>query len=189
MSLAIKKIHISRDVIFHEHVFPFALSTENPSFPSVLKSFSSSDYADLDSYKGCVNDCDNVTDTTPPHISSHITQNPSISSSAPITSSTSSQHNPPTIVQRRSHRENEIPSHLKDYVINIPKLKSVNSNTQNTEINNNLSLTALFTKHHHISPEVIASTSQSLVENICHDSEPSSYEEASLNPAWQKAMI
>jgi len=28
-----------------------------------------------------------------------------------------------------------------------------------------------------------------VVENICHDSEPSSYEEAALSPAWQKAMI
>ena len=41
MNLATKKLHITRDVIFHEHVFPFTLSTESSSFPSVLKSFSS----------------------------------------------------------------------------------------------------------------------------------------------------
>ena len=129
-----------------------------------------------------------MTDTTPSHLPTHITQNPDIPSTSPITSSTSSQHNTSTIIQRISHRENKIPSHLKDYVVNIPKLKSLSSNTSNTTLNNSLSLTALFTKHHHISPEVITSNSQSLVENICHDSEPSSYEEASLNPAWQKAM-
>lgn len=52
----------------------------------------------------------------------------------------------------------------------------------------NFSLTTLFTKHHHVSPDVIVSNSQTLVENVCHDSEPSSFEEASLNPAWQRAM-
>lgn len=46
----------------------------------------------------------------------------------------------------------------------------------------------MFNKHNHISPEVIASNIQVLVENICCDSVPSSYEEAALSPAWQKAM-
>lgn len=31
-------------------------------------------------------------------------------------------------------------------------------------------------------------SSQSFVMNISHDCEPSSYEEATLNPAWQEAM-
>ena len=35
MNLATKKIYISRDVIFHEHVFSFTLSTETISFSSV----------------------------------------------------------------------------------------------------------------------------------------------------------
>lgn len=51
-----------------------------------------------------------------------------------------------------------------------------------------LSLKVLFTKHYHIPSEVLASICQVMVENVCHDSEPISYEEASLNPAWQKAM-
>ncbi|XP_019071088.1 uncharacterized protein [Solanum lycopersicum] len=148
-------------------------------------SFSSPDYTDLDSRKNYVIDFDNVTDTTSSHPPNHITQNPNTPSTS-NTSSTSSQHDTSTVVQIRSHRENKIPSHLKDYIVNIPNLKSANINTQNTQLNNNLSLTTLFTKHHHIYPEVIASNSQSLVENICHDSEPSSYEEASLNPACKR---
>ena len=90
MNLATKKLHISRDVIFHEHVFPFTLSTESSSFPSVLKSFSPPDYTVSDSYKNCVSDYDNVTDTTPSHLPTHITQHPDIPSTTPITSSTSS---------------------------------------------------------------------------------------------------
>lgn len=51
-----------------------------------------------------------------------------------------------------------------------------------------LSLNALFIEHHHISPNSISLNSQTLVEIICHDSEPSFFEKATLNPAWQKAI-
>ncbi|XP_015158323.1 uncharacterized protein [Solanum tuberosum] len=93
---------------------------------------------------------------------------------------------PPAVMQMRSQRGNKLPSHLKDYIFSIPTLKTL-APTQS--ISNALSLNALFTKHHHISLNVIASTSQAVVENICHDSEPLSYEEATLSSAWQKAMI
>lgn len=46
MSLATKRIHISRDVVFHEDVFPFVMSSENCSFPSVLKSIRSTNSFD-----------------------------------------------------------------------------------------------------------------------------------------------
>lgn len=41
LDLVTKKIHISRDVIFHENIFLFAISSENSSFPSVLHLLSS----------------------------------------------------------------------------------------------------------------------------------------------------
>lgn len=37
LSLATKNIHVSRDVSFHENVFPFAITPDVSSFPSVLK--------------------------------------------------------------------------------------------------------------------------------------------------------
>lgn len=49
-------------------------------------------------------------------------------------------------------------------------------------------LNALFNKHHYITHDVIASKIQALVEIICCDSKPYSYEEATLSPAWQKSM-
>ncbi|KAG5632639.1 hypothetical protein H5410_004356 [Solanum commersonii] len=42
--------------------------------------------------------------------------------------------------------------------------------------------------HSHIAPDFLALTSQQLVNSVCNDSEPSSFEEASLNPAWKSAM-
>jgi len=183
MNLATKKIHVCRNVIFHEHVFPFTLSAESSSFPSVLRSIPSTDYTELASCDNCVSDYNNVTDTIPNYPPDHTIEDP-IAQPPPvltITSPTPPPHVPSTVVQRKSHRVNKIPQHLKDYIVNIPSLKPVDINTQNTQ-NHPTSLTALFTKHHHVSPDVIASNSQALVENVCHDSEPSSYEEASLSP-------
>lgn len=59
ISLATKKIHASRDMVFHESIFPFSLYLEKPSFPSVLRSvphIESVDYDILSTHKYCVND-------------------------------------------------------------------------------------------------------------------------------------
>lgn len=69
----------------------------------------------------------------------------------------------------------------------MPTLRNTSSIPQSTP-STNFSLTTLFTKHQHISPDVIASYSQTLFENICHDNESSSFEETSLNPTCQRAM-
>lgn len=57
MSLATKRIHVSRDVIFHEHIFPFHLPSEKCTFPSVLKSIPSTiDFIDERDHNICVDD-------------------------------------------------------------------------------------------------------------------------------------
>ncbi|XP_070019254.1 uncharacterized protein [Nicotiana sylvestris] len=50
------------------------------------------------------------------------------------------------------------------------------------------SLNAPLSNHHSVSPEVLIHDSQSLMQSVCQDNEPSSYEEATINPAWQVAM-
>ena len=37
LNLATKKVHISRDVIFHEKIFPFVLAPDDSSFSSILQ--------------------------------------------------------------------------------------------------------------------------------------------------------
>nr|XP_009776886.1 PREDICTED: uncharacterized protein LOC104226557 [Nicotiana sylvestris]XP_016489191.1 PREDICTED: uncharacterized protein LOC107809112 [Nicotiana tabacum] len=80
--------------------------------------------------------------------------------------------------QRRSSRELRLPSHLSDYVCNLPNLKC----------NSIFSLHALFSQNNHIAPDDLHPNSQHVVRNICHDREPTSYEEAAMYPAWQSAM-
>jgi len=141
MSLAIKRIHVSRDVVF-------TLTSEKCTFPSVLRTVSSTDFSD------CV---DSIPDNTllnqhtdviiPDSNVSHHPHSPSHNQPTPILPS------PPAVLQRRSQRENKLPSHLKDYILSIPTLKTPAPTTQS--ISSALSLNALFTKHHHIPPNVL----------------------------------
>nr|XP_016473755.1 PREDICTED: uncharacterized protein LOC107795603 [Nicotiana tabacum] len=64
-----------------------------------------------------------------------------------------------------------------DYVHSLPQLKT-----------NFASLNALFSVNHHIASDLLTPDSQTLVRNVFHDREPSSYEEAAIDPAWQDAM-
>lgn len=198
MSLAIKKIYISRDVTFHEDVFPLTLKSTTCTFPSIQKSISTTDFVDctnVSPHNTLINPRSNETVTNPDML---LNSFPPVTSSssppAPIFSSpTLPVPAPSAVLQRRSQRENKVPQHLQDYIFSIPTLKppvtTTNPDATNPDATNaNLSHNALFTKHQHASPDVIASHSRALVENICHGSEPSSYEEASLSPAWQKAM-
>ena len=86
---------------------------------------------------------------------------------------------------RRSQRLHKTPVYLSDYVHNVPSPTVSNSQPPQPH---SLPLNALFTLKHHVSPDVFSSDSQSFVINISHDCEPNSYDEASIDPAWQKAM-
>ncbi|KAG5606033.1 hypothetical protein H5410_027525 [Solanum commersonii] len=63
----------------------------------------------------------------------------------------------PTQPQRRSTRTHKAPTYLLDYVCPTPKA---------TTCSTPLSLSSLFCRHSHIAPDVLALTSQHLVNNI-----------------------
>ncbi|XP_070056584.1 uncharacterized protein [Nicotiana tomentosiformis] len=79
---------------------------------------------------------------------------------------------------RQSQRTHKPPIYLQYYVHSLPHLKT-----------NHVTLNALFSMNHHITSDLLISNSQTLMRNICHDREPSSYEEAVIDPAWQATMI
>jgi len=94
VDLESQKIHIFRDVIFHERVFPFAGSSEQgnrPLFQPPIQSFFGEDLSN------------SVSDEKP----------------AEPPSSLSHQHTeaiPPTLEQRKSTRTHKKPNYLEDYV-------------------------------------------------------------------------
>lgn len=85
---------------------------------------------------------------------------------------------------RRSTRCHKPPTHMNDYVHSIPQLKPSVPQTSNTTP----SLQALFSNHHHLAHSALIPASQDIVRNVCIDREPTSYEEAVIDPAWQLAM-
>lgn len=213
MSLATKRIHISRDV-FHGYVFPFNFPSEGNTFSLTFKSGSNNDFAytDCNSFNALVDNhrSETVTDTNLPSLSFTPTQLPSSPPSFapqkshpdthfnnPITSPSSPHctttiNLPATMQRRRSHTENKVPSHLKDYICSIPNLKPYVIHTPICTLTDppiaNISLNALFSNHHHVPPDSIRYDSQSFVKCICHIGEPSLYEEEIMSPAWKEAM-
>ncbi|XP_070049888.1 uncharacterized protein [Nicotiana tomentosiformis] len=81
---------------------------------------------------------------------------------------------------RKSTRANNPPSYLNEYVYSLLTLKN---NSQHIH-----SLNSFFIKNQHVSLNTLSQNSQQVMRNISHDSEPCSYEEAAINPAWQASM-
>ncbi|XP_070008279.1 uncharacterized protein [Nicotiana sylvestris] len=87
---------------------------------------------------------------------------------------------------RRSGRTHSTPTHLKDYVYSLPTLQHQNTESEHHTIHT--SFNVFCNNKQHVSFNVLHLESQQLLRNISHDCESSSYEEESMNPAWQMAM-
>lgn len=204
MSLVTKKIHVSRDFIFHESIFPFHVSS-TASFPSVFTSLPSIDDSDCTKKHF---DQSNLEEGS--GAEKHLSPGGSPSSSLPLSSlhpnsesliynsSSPVYHSQPYTnapvepipgtsrpTLRRSCRHHTLPAHLPDYIYTMPTLKSPDgSSTQPST----LSLNAFFSHHNHVSLNSLAPDNQLFVQIVCTINEPTSYEEAALLPAWQAAM-
>lgn len=174
MSLATKRIQVSRDIVFHEHIFPFNLIAAKHTFPPALKTV----YHDDPVYSDCGTPDILVSD----HKSDFVTHAASSLNSVPTHSSSShptlhislhdfhspeQTNNHANVQIRRSNREHKTPLHFKDNICSIPTLKatlplkcappaSIHANSHTNSSNANFSLSALFTNHHYVSPDAIA---------------------------------
>ncbi|KAH0674692.1 hypothetical protein KY284_014877 [Solanum tuberosum] len=183
LSLATRKIHVSRDVVFHESVFPFTSAPKGASFDSVSKSLHCIPSSPL-SHLPYHFDCEDTSVLLP-----YSTDHESVSvmdTRSPLDTTLPPDVNDPithivdeSVLPRKSSRTHKAPAYLNDYHCPTTTPKQHTSS---------LSLHALFSNHHHITPDAISPDSQFLLQNVCHDSEPMSYEEAAINPAWQAAM-
>nr|XP_016499719.1 PREDICTED: uncharacterized protein LOC107818252 [Nicotiana tabacum] len=197
LSLARRKIHISTDVVFCENVFPFTLSSTYVSLYNVFKLVSFPTYIEGDSTHPGVQSSEDITSPgvhqhskfSPVNdTSTHTSDTPFPYASILAASYEATSHSSPTSTQsetpilRKSNRTHKTPTYLKDYICTLP------NTSQPATSQCSPSLNALFSNLNHITHDVLCSESQHLVTNICHDSAPSSYREATLNPTWQAAM-
>nr|XP_009766886.1 PREDICTED: uncharacterized protein LOC104218162 [Nicotiana sylvestris] len=140
---------------------------------STGKSLASVTYSDIQHYSETFPTSDTLSPNAPSSIC--LGDNNVQTSSAPV------QLEAPVL--RKYNRNYQTLVYLKDYVYQLPSSSQLPIASHYTP-----SLNVIFSNHHHITPDALYSESQHLVKSICHDSEPSSYEEAALNPTWQTSM-
>nr|XP_016457870.1 PREDICTED: putative protein TPRXL [Nicotiana tabacum] len=159
-SLHTKSVLVSKDVIFHECVFPFHLSSSPYSLSSPISTAPPLFHS--------------LSDPVAPNCSTPSSAGSPSTSSFPSTSTSQSSHTPPSVSfpspfpsspalvasphppLRKSTRPHNLPSYLQDFVVKLPS--SFCSST----------------------------TSTSIVSTVAV--EPHSYIQAAASPAWQEAM-
>ncbi|GAB2300248.1 hypothetical protein Dimus_038610 [Dionaea muscipula] len=204
LDLTTQRFFFSRDIVFHEHIFPF--SSASSSFPGI---FSVPPVVVSDSLSDGVVSTPSTTIPTPsspsgptepvfteasPSILPILNSPPSISDSTPpappILTSTEEvlapppHQTPPTL--RRSTRSHHPPRYLEDFVCNNaildePTLASTFAPSLNT-----ISTSPCHPRH--ICFTALTISNQRLVNAITHMHEPTSFEQAALDPAWVEAM-
>nr|XP_009788320.1 PREDICTED: uncharacterized protein LOC104236139 [Nicotiana sylvestris] len=201
LDLDTKRVFISRDVKFHEHLFPFTHSPSSPVFSFFPLGKTPSDASPHTSTKHTPRTPSSSSPTL--HSPQFILSSPSSSSQVPAPSTpsnitlTSSESNPsysPILSRSLSHsptstpipippppvrkydRVTQKPAYLNDYICNIIYLSDLSSCLSKPLKPTAFSFNALSMKNQH------------LLTSISSISEPRSYLQVSTHPGWKKAM-
>ncbi|XP_015163700.1 uncharacterized protein [Solanum tuberosum] len=175
LSLTSQKIFVSRNVVFHENIFPFSsITTNSPLFPVRFVTDSIDDTADMPFSSPPIMDShfppcsfprsDTEFPGSPPHIPVHIPPLTEVPSIDPI-------------VLRKSTRAVKTPTYLEDYVCNSIFSANVSSHCFLSPVS---PLSVSFSG--------LSSSNQHLLNSISHIHEPTSYSQALLHPGWKEAM-
>jgi hypothetical protein len=189
--LTTHKIFTSRDIIFHEHIFPFEspLSIPPPTVPVLPRFISDPPLSDTFPTISTT-PLESVHSVTPFDLT--LPDSPSVS--LPLATSTFAPPDPASLVPppssitpvqplRRSQRHHSPPRALCDYVCNhvtSPKPSTSSSSGSTTGTRYPL---CNFISYHRYSPQ-----HHSFVATISQDVEPHSYTEAASHSQWQAAM-
>jgi transposase InsO family protein len=157
--LTTHKMFTSRDVVFHETIFPYE-SIPSTSTPVIPLSVS-------DTYQ--------QPDPSPPV--------PSISPPDPISSQSPLVAPPPEPLLRRSHRPHHPPTALRDYVCN-----QVTSPNQLSTLSSSPQQGTRYPLCHYVSYHRYSPQHYSFTAALSQDVEPTSYTEAASHSHWQDAM-
>ncbi|KAJ9554960.1 hypothetical protein OSB04_009574 [Centaurea solstitialis] len=199
--LRTKKIFISRDVKFHETIFPYGLKKSSDAYTRPLTQTQQSCPLPI-----IPSNFDSSFSPPPPPASNHSIPSNTDPTSLPIdppspspspTNDTvpsnaipdpspnpTSSSNPPAIPAqvRRSTRSSVPPLKLKDYVCSLVYAD------QSSHLMPNPSKGTCYPLSHYLSYHRYTTANQTFVANLHTEIEPTSYSEAANNPKWQMAM-
>nr|XP_016455695.1 PREDICTED: uncharacterized protein LOC107779728 [Nicotiana tabacum] len=193
LQLSNKKILISRDVVFHENIFPYSESTSPKTLFLGLSNSSYFDYPTTyppyhtpSSHHPIPSPQQNIPAAFPHHNTSsssvysplQVVSTPSFvqSSFAPPSPSVSPVHTPKN-APRYPSRPHHLSSYLSDYVCGF-----VSSSSPFT-----LTSIACFPKL--VCFSSLSFTNQDLLKALDNVHEPTTYQQAGQHPAWQEAML
>lgn len=199
LNLQTKNNFISKDVIFHETIFPF-MHQEHSSIFSVTSPLPTQDLSSSSIPISVPLKSSSISSPSSPQYShstlipSHFFSSPHAVTSSPIPFpdySTSPDcmlpHPSPSVsplspspaqpTLRRSLRDHHVPSYLNDYVCNLVHLTNVSSSCFSSSVSPTV-----------LSFSALSHSNQSLLNSVSHISEPTTYFQASLHSGWQEAM-
>ena len=162
-----KRIFVSRDVVFKEHIFPFLLKKDNDDFSDVLR------YDDLYNNEdfACSND---ISDEIGEQGLLH-TEAVEETNTTRIPQDIPDDNAHQQVEERRSHRGSTLPKKYQDFIVDMPKRRS-NDHDANL-------ITANLADSSYYSIDYLASLC-----NVLSVREPSHYEEACQDEGWVQAM-
>nr|XP_016501743.1 PREDICTED: uncharacterized protein LOC107820051 [Nicotiana tabacum] len=186
LNVPTRKLFISRNVVFHETIFPFSFLQDQPP-PLFHVSPSSCDPIPISpttffpppspaTSPGSPPSSTHVSQCTPSTVSPYYV--PSLPSPNPHSDShiTSSSPTFQTIL-RRSFREHKAPTYLADYVCGVVHL---------TDVSTSCFLSPVLPQH--FSFATLSPSNQKLLSILPHIHEPNSYSEETSHPGWQETM-
>jgi len=187
--LVTHSVFISRDVIFHESIFPFAIGLLNPSSDGVFSPSLSPTQSVLPKVITDISDLPNFDISSDPQQSQSVLQNsyptyqhPSLSSSADISSPPTPTITPHDFVPRRSSRFKQKPGYLQQYHCQLASHSSPNSDSVKSDsgIQYSLSSSLCYDK---LSPSY-----QAFCLSISSTYEPQFFHQANKLQHWRDAM-
>ena len=211
LNLVTKKIFVSRDVTFHETVFPFISSTysssphSNITFPHLFPPLDTSNASQSALFDSTPASCFDsvISQPIPDPALPTSTSNPLPNSSSPATSASPSASNTdsssppiiePTVIPsppslRKSTRVSKPPSYLQDYKCsNIITDQFVHSNHAIKSGSASQTSGTKYPLSHFLGSSTLSPSYAHFCSLITAVSDPQSYHEAVQDPKWQNAM-
>jgi len=168
---------VSRDVVFHEDVFPFHASFQSPhpQYHDLVLPLSISDYDDIDQLHSTSSNPDSVHHT--PAFAS-----PNSDSVHPFPVSTSNNNHAPIISLRKSSRVTHKPSYLQNF-----HCQMATSSLSSPSISSNVSGIP-YALSNVLSYDKLSPSYKHFVSTISTSIEPQYYHQAVQHPCWREAM-
>jgi hypothetical protein len=172
-------ILVSRDVVFHEDVFPYhaTFQSSHPQYCDLVLSLSISNYDDIDLLQSTSSNPDSVH-----HTPASASLNSDSVQPFPVSTSNNNNNLVPIVPLRKSSRGSHKPSYLQNFHCQMPT-----SSLSSPSLSSNVSCIP-YTLSNVLSYDKLSLSYKHFVSTISTSIEPQYYHPAIQHPCWCEAM-